>query len=67
MLPGPDAVLEWMKGMGLRPVLSALDEGQQSEFVPEYGERLRAADPQQSFGTVLPYRRIFVIARRATG
>ncbi|MDT7782836.1 MAG: trans-aconitate 2-methyltransferase [Pseudonocardiales bacterium] len=63
VLPGPDAVLEWMKGTGLRPVLSALNEEQQAEFVAEYAERLRAAYPQQSFGTVLPYRRIFVVAR----
>ena len=63
VLPGPDAVLEWMKGTGLRPVLSALDEEQQAEFVAEYAERLRAAYPQESFGTVLPYRRIFVVAQ----
>jgi trans-aconitate 2-methyltransferase len=63
VLPGPDAVLEWMKGTGLRPVLSALDEAQQQEFVAEYAERLRAAYPQQSFGTILPYRRIFVVAQ----
>jgi trans-aconitate 2-methyltransferase len=63
VLPGPDAVLEWMKGTGLRPVLSALDEEQQAEFVAEYAERLRAAYPQDSFGTVLPYRRIFVVAQ----
>jgi trans-aconitate 2-methyltransferase len=63
VLPGPDAVLEWMKGTGLRPVLSALDEEQRSEFVAEYADRLRVAYPQRSFGTVLPYRRIFVVAR----
>ncbi len=67
VLPGPDAVLEWMKGTGLRPVLSALDEEQQAEFVAEYAERLRAAYPQESFGTVLPYRRIFVVATRGAG
>ncbi|MEP6760001.1 MAG: methyltransferase domain-containing protein [Sporichthyaceae bacterium] len=63
VLPGPDAVVEWMKGTGLRPVLSALDDAQQKEFVAEYAERLRAAYPQEGFGTVLPYRRIFVVAR----
>jgi trans-aconitate 2-methyltransferase len=67
VLPGPDAVVEWMKGTGLRPVLSALDEEQQAEFVAEYAERLRAAYPQESFGTVLPYRRIFVVATRGAG
>jgi trans-aconitate 2-methyltransferase len=67
VLPGPDAVLEWMKGTGLRPVLSALDEEEQTEFVADYAERLRAAYPQESFGTVLPYRRIFVVATRGVG
>ena len=67
VLPGPDAVLEWMKGTGLRPVLSALADEQQEEFVAEYAERLRAAYPQESFGTVLPYRRIFVVATRGGG
>jgi trans-aconitate 2-methyltransferase len=66
VLPGPDAVLEWMRGTGLRPVLSALDDEQQAEFVAEYAERLRAAYPQESFGTLLPYRRIFVVAQVPT-
>ena len=66
VLAGPDVVLEWMKGTGLRPVLSALDGAQQAEFLAEYAERLRAAYPRQSFGSVLPYRRIFVVARTPT-
>ena len=66
VLPGEDAVLEWMRGTGLRPVLSALGDPQESEaFETEYGELLRRAYPRQPFGTVLPYRRIFVVARRA--
>ena len=47
------------EGDPLRP----LDEEQQAEFVAEYAERLRAAYPQESFGTVLPYRRVFVVAQ----
>lgn len=65
VLPGEDAVLQWMRGTGLRPVLSALqDDGERSAFEAEYGELLRAAYPRQPFGTVLPYRRIFFVARR---
>jgi len=63
VLDGADAVLRWMQGTGLRPVLSELDEAEQAEFLAEYGARLRAAYPRRSFGTVLPYRRIFVVAR----
>ncbi len=66
VLPGEDAVLEWMRGTGLRPVLSALaDPGSRSAFEAEYGELLRRAYPRQRFGTVLPYRRIFAACRRA--
>lgn len=67
VLAGEGAVLEWMKGTGLRPVLSVLDAAQQAEFLTEYGERLRLAYPPESFGTVLPYRRIFVVARTSAG
>jgi trans-aconitate 2-methyltransferase len=64
VLPGEDAVLEWMRGTGLRPVLAALTEPERAEFEAEYGARLRSAYPRQGFGTVLPYRRIFAVARR---
>ncbi len=67
VLPGEDAVLEWMRGTGLRPVLSALaDPESRSAFEAEYGELLRRAYPRQPFGTVLPYRRIFVVARETS-
>ena len=66
VLHGDDAVLQWMRGTGLRPVLTELNEAEQEEFLEEYGARLRAAYPRREFGTVLPYRRIFVVAQIAT-
>ena len=63
VLAGQDAVLEWMKGTGLRPVLSVLDSNDREEFLADYAARLRVAYPRESFGTVLPYRRIFVVAQ----
>jgi trans-aconitate 2-methyltransferase len=65
VLPGEDPVLEWYKGTGLRPVLTALDAGRADEFLAEYRARTRAAYPRQPYGTVLPFRRVFVVARRA--
>ena len=65
VLVGEDAVLRWMQGTGLRPVLSELNGAEQAEFLAEYGARLRLAYPRRSFGTVLPYRRIFVVAQIA--
>jgi trans-aconitate 2-methyltransferase len=64
VLPGDDPVLEWYKGTGLRPVIDALPPGQAAEFIAEYGGRLREAYPARPYGTVLPFRRVFVVARR---
>jgi trans-aconitate 2-methyltransferase len=65
VLPGEDAVLDWVSGTALRPILDVLDEAERSEFTREYGALLRAAYPRRSYGTVLPYRRIFAVSRRA--
>jgi trans-aconitate 2-methyltransferase len=67
VLPGEDGVLQWMRGTGLRPVLSALEDDESAAFEAEYGELLRRAYPRRPFGTVLPYRRIFLVAQRPPG
>ena len=64
VLPGDDAVLEWVKGTALRPVLSRLKGPDREEFLADYGAALRAAYPAQPFGTVFPFRRTFAVARR---
>jgi trans-aconitate 2-methyltransferase len=64
LLQGVDTVLAWLQGTALRPVLSVLDEAEQREFLAELAPRLRAAYRTESFGTVLPYRRIFFVAQR---
>lgn len=64
VLPGEDAVLEWVKGTALRPVLSRLDGPDRAEFLAAYGAALRATYPPQPFGTVFPFRRTFAVARR---
>jgi trans-aconitate 2-methyltransferase len=64
LLTGPDPVTEWYKGTGLRPVLSVLDQADSAAFLAEYGERVRAAYPAASYGTVLPFRRVFVVAQK---
>jgi trans-aconitate 2-methyltransferase len=63
VLPGDDPVFEWMKGTGGRPVLQALPDELRETFVREYKRDLRAAYPRQPYGTVLPFRRVFVVAR----
>jgi trans-aconitate 2-methyltransferase len=64
LLPGPDPVLEWLRGTGLRPVLAALNAADAAEFEAEFGATLRAAYPATEYGTVLPFRRIFAVAHR---
>ncbi len=65
VLTGPDPVFRWISGTGARPVLQALSEAQRPVFEAEYMAALRAAYPEQSFGTVLPFRRVFVVAQKA--
>jgi len=65
VLPGEDAVLEWVKGTALRPVLSALgaDEDRRA-FLADYAAALRAAYPAQPWGTLFTFRRTFAVGRR---
>jgi trans-aconitate 2-methyltransferase len=62
ILHGADPVVEWVKGTALRPVLAVLDDAETAEFLAEYRDRMRRAYPPRSFGTVLPFRRVFVVA-----
>jgi len=63
LLEGPDPVLEWVKGTGLRPILLALSDAERKEFLDEYARRLRVAYPAAADGrTLYPFRRLFVIA-----
>lgn len=67
VLDGDDAVLRWITGTALRPILAALDGAERDEFIAEYGARLREAYPKRSYGTLYPFRRVFVVARAAGG
>lgn len=66
VLAGHAAILEWMRGTGLRPFLEALtDEGQRREFEGLVLRGVRGGYPVQSDGRVLfPFRRIFLVAYR---
>ncbi|MFJ1528134.1 trans-aconitate 2-methyltransferase [Streptomyces mirabilis] len=66
ILTGEDPVLDWVKGTGLRPVLTALadDPEARDAFVTEYRDLLRDAYPTAPYGTVLPFRRLFAVAHK---
>jgi trans-aconitate 2-methyltransferase len=63
VLTGDDPVFTWVSGTGARPTLEALPPGLREDFEEEFKARLRAAYPSHDYGVVLPFRRIFVVAR----
>jgi trans-aconitate 2-methyltransferase len=59
-------VLTWVRSTVLRPVLAALDEAEVEDLTKAYAAALRAAYPERPDGTtVLPFRRVFAVGRRA--
>jgi trans-aconitate 2-methyltransferase len=64
VLRGPNPVFRWISGTGARPALQALPDDHRAQFVAEYQELLDQAYPMRPYGTVLPFRRIFVVAQR---
>ena len=64
VLTGPDPVVEWTKGSGLRPYLDALGDDAEG-FVDAYRRLLREAYPAEPDGTTLfPFKRVFVVGER---
>ncbi len=64
VLEGDNPVVEWVKGTALRPYLDALDETHRDAFLAAYATRISTAYPKQPDGrTLLPFRRIFLIAQ----
>jgi trans-aconitate 2-methyltransferase len=63
VLAGEDPVFTWVSGTGARPTLQALPAPLHDAFAAEYREALRAAYPERGRGVVLPFRRVFVVAR----
>jgi trans-aconitate 2-methyltransferase len=64
LLSGPNPVFRWISGTGARPVLQALPDDLRADFVSEYQRLLNDAYPTRPYGTVLPFRRIFIVAHR---
>jgi trans-aconitate 2-methyltransferase len=66
VLTGEDPVKEWTKGTALVPYLARLTPTQCSEFEQQYAGLLRDAYPRRADGiTLFPFRRLFVVARKA--
>jgi trans-aconitate 2-methyltransferase len=68
LLHGERPVLEWIKGSILRPALDRLDELERRRFEDALAARLATAYPRRADDvTLLPFRRIFMVARRLGG
>jgi len=62
---GMHPVAAWTKGSRLTPLLAALDEDEQREFLAQYEAKLTDAYPPLADGRVLfPFRRLFIVANR---
>jgi trans-aconitate 2-methyltransferase len=64
VMDGPDAIVAWYKGTGLRPFLDALpSDADRQSFLADYTDRIADAYSAQPDGKVLfPFRRFFLVA-----
>lgn len=64
-LHGAEAVVEWLKGTGLRPFIDPLEPTQRDAFLARYTDAVAQAYPAQRDGMVLlPFPRLFIVATR---
>src|SRR5579864_5096341 len=64
VLEGEDAVYKWVSATGLRPFVQTLADDERAAFIADYKRRLNRAYPQRQDGkTLLPFKRLFVVAQ----
>lgn len=64
-MAGPQAIVTWIRGAALVPFLSCLQEAEAMAFLTAYEQRIARAYPRADDGsTWLPFRRMFIVARR---
>lgn len=64
-LPSHEAVMDWYRGIGMRPYLQALDDAGRKKFEAEVFAQVREEYPTQSDGSIIfPFPRFFFLATR---
>jgi trans-aconitate 2-methyltransferase len=65
VMAGPEGIVEWFKGSGMRPFLAPLTADLRDGFVAEYTARIARAYPPRFDGKVLlRFPRFFIVAMR---
>jgi trans-aconitate 2-methyltransferase len=65
VMPSAEAIVEWVKGTGLRPYLDVLSEGEKAEYLEGYTAAIDRAYPARSDGRRLfAFPRLFLVAIR---
>jgi trans-aconitate 2-methyltransferase len=66
VLTGKDPVAQYTSSTGLRPFLESLSEAERPAFYEAYAKMIAEAYPTRADGvTLFPFRRLFIVARRA--
>ncbi len=65
VMAGPEGIVEWFKGSGLRPFLDALDAGMRDDFLSAYLAQITRYYTRRTDGRVLlKFPRLFIVATR---
>lgn len=64
LLPSPAAIVDWLAGTSLRPVLTALDETAGEAYLAALAALVAEHYPSGPAGVLFPFRRLFFVARR---